>query len=79
MMTNKKYQILRLAYQDTPFMNLSKFSTQHCHNSAWYIALLSSISVNCVYAQTNQPTDEVLVQSGRLTQRQFDAPTSIYT
>ena len=25
------------------------------------------------------PSDEVLVQSGRLTQRQFDAPTSIYT
>ena len=25
------------------------------------------------------PSDEVMVQSGRLTQRQFDAPTSIYT
>ncbi len=31
------------------------------------------------FAQSNQPTDEVLVQSGRITQRQFDAPTSIYT
>jgi iron complex outermembrane receptor protein len=60
-------------------MNLSKLSTQHCFKSAWYIALLSSVSVNWAYAQTNLPTDEVLVQSGRLTQRQFDAPTSIYT
>jgi len=60
-------------------MNLSKLSTQHCLQSAWYIALLSSVSVSWAYAQTNLPTDEVLVQSGRLTQRQFDAPTSIYT
>ena len=60
-------------------MNSSKVSTLHGLKSAWHIALLSSISMNWAYAQTAQPTDEVLVQSGRLTQRQFDAPTSIYT
>ena len=62
-----------------PFMNLSKVSTLRCLQSAWYVALLSSVSVNWASAQSNQPTDEVLVQSGRLTQRQFDAPTSIFT
>ena len=61
-------------------MNLSKkISLQHCLKSSWYIALLSSFGVNWAYAQSAQPTDNVLVQSGRLTQRQFDAPTSIYT
>ena len=60
-------------------MNLSKVSTLHCLKSAWHVALLSSVSVNWAYAQTAQPTDNVLVQSGRLTQLQFDAPTSIYT
>jgi len=43
-----------------PFMNLSKVSTLHCLQSAWYIALLYIASVNWAYAQTNQPTDEVL-------------------
>ena len=62
-----------------PSMNLSKVSTLHCLQSACYLALLSSLSVNWAYAQTEQPTDNVLVQSGRLTQRQFDAPTAIYT
>ena len=62
-----------------PSMNLSKVSTLHCLKSACYLALLSSLSVNWAYAQTEQPTDNVLVQSGRLTQRQFDAPTAIYT
>jgi iron complex outermembrane receptor protein len=60
-------------------MNLSKVSTLHCLQSACYLALLSSLSVNWAYAQTEQPTDNILVQSGRLTQRQFDAPTAIYT
>ena len=62
-----------------PSMNLSKVSTLHCLQSACYLALLSSLSVNWAYAQTEQPTDNILVQSGRLTQRQFDAPTAIYT
>jgi len=62
-----------------PSMNLSKVSTLHCLKSACYLALLCSLSVNWAYAQTEQPTDNVLVQSGRLTQRQFDAPTAIYT
>jgi len=62
-----------------PSMNLSKVSTLHCLQSACYLALLSSLSVNWAYAQTEQPTDSILVQSGRLTQRQFDAPTAIYT
>ena len=62
-----------------PSMNLSKVSTLHCLQSACYTALLSSLSLNWAFAQTEQPTDNVLVQSGRLTQRQFDAPTSIYT
>jgi len=62
-----------------PSMNLSKVSTLHCLQSACYLALLSSLSLNCAYAQTEQPTDSILVQSGRLTQRQFDAPTAIYT
>ena len=60
-------------------MNLSKVSTLHCLQSACYTAFLSSLSLNWAYAQTEQPTDNVLVQSGRLTQRQFDAPSSIYT
>ena len=62
-----------------PSMNLSKVSTLHCLQSTCYLALLSSLSLNCAYAQTEQPTDSILVQSGRLTQRQFDAPTAIYT
>ena len=60
----------------------SKASMTYGKIFAWHMALLSSLSITCAYAQTNQPnqaTDEVLVQSGRLTQRQFDAPTSIYT
>lgn len=60
-------------------MNLSKVSTFHCSKYAFHIALLSSLSAHWASAQTAQPTDNVLVQSGRLTQRQFDAPTSIYT
>ena len=60
-------------------MNLSKVSTFHCPKYAFHIALLSSLSAHWASAQTAQPTDNVLVQSGRLTQRQFDAPTSIYT
>jgi len=47
------------------------------------IALLSCASISLAQAQsqlqTTTPDQEVLVQSGRLTQRQFDAPTSIYT
>jgi iron complex outermembrane receptor protein len=62
-----------------PSMNLSKVSTLHCLQSTCYLALLSSLSLNCAYAQTEQPTDSILVQSGRLTQRQFDAPAAIYT
>jgi len=38
-----------------PFMNLSKLSTLHCLQSAWYIALLSSASVNWAYAQSHLP------------------------
>jgi len=60
-------------------MNLTKASSLHCLKSAGHIALLFSFSVHWASAQNAQPTDEVLVQSGRLTQRQFDAPTSIYT
>ena len=60
-------------------MNLSKVSTFHCPKYAFHIALLYSLSAHWASAQTAQPTDNVLVQSGRLTQRQFDAPTSIYT
>ncbi len=60
-------------------MNLSKILPMHGLKSSWHIALLSCLGVNWTYAQTAQPTDNVLVQSGRLTQRQFDAPTSIYT
>ena len=60
-------------------MNLSKVSTFHCPKYAFHIALFSSLSAHWASAQTAQPTDNVLVQSGRLTQRQFDAPTSIYT
>jgi len=47
------------------------------------IVLLSCTSISLAQAQsqlqTTTPDQEVLVQSGRLTQRQFDAPTSIYT
>ena len=60
-------------------MNLAKVSTLHRLKYTCQITLLSSVCVNLVFAQTAQPTDNVLVQSGRLTQRQFDAPTSIYT
>ena len=60
-------------------MNLSKVSTFHCPKYAFHIALLYSLSAHWASAHTAQPTDTVLVQSGRLTQRQFDAPTSIYT
>lgn len=43
------------------------------------IAMLSWSSVSMAQLQVANSSDEVLVQSGHLTQRQFDAPTSIYT
>jgi iron complex outermembrane receptor protein len=60
-------------------MKISKVSIIHCSKFACHIALLSSLSAHWACAQTAQPADNVLVQSGRLTQRQFDAPTFIYT
>ncbi len=60
-------------------MHLSKVSSFHYLRCSWQIAFLSSVSTAWAIAQTEQPTDNILVQSGRLTQRQFDAPTSIYT
>ena len=47
------------------------------------VAMLSCSSISMAQAQSQlqitTPDSEVLVQSGRLTQRQFDAPTSIFT
>ena len=45
------------------------------------IAMLSCSSISMAQSplQVARSENEVLVQSGRLTQRQFDAPTSIYT
>lgn len=64
-------------------MQLSK--PINLHQIRWVkpIALLSCASISLAQAepqlQSTTNDQEVLVQSGRLTQRQFDAPTSIYT
>jgi len=64
-------------------MQLSK--PINLHQIRWVkpIALLSCASISLAQAepqlQSTTIDPEVLVQSGRLTQRQFDAPTSIYT
>jgi iron complex outermembrane receptor protein len=62
-------------------MNLSKPINTRLLLFFTPIAMLSCSSTSMAQSQVSvaMPSDEVLVQSGRLTQRQFDAPTSIYT
>jgi iron complex outermembrane receptor protein len=62
-------------------MNLSKPINIRLLRFYTPIALLSCSSIGMAQSQVPvaMPSDEVMVQSGRLTQRQFDAPTSIYT
>ncbi len=64
-------------------MNFSKSINLRLIHWVSPIAMLSCSSISLAQAQPQLQTattdQEVLVQSGRLMQRQFDAPTSIYT
>ena len=62
-------------------MKLSKPINLHLIRLVAPIAMLPCWNVSMAQSslQATRSDNEVLVQSGRLTQRQFDAPTSIYT
>jgi iron complex outermembrane receptor protein len=72
-------------FQISSWLNMQLSKPINLHQIRWVkpIALLSCASISLAQAepqlQSTTNDQEVLVQSGRLTQRQFDAPTSIYT